>query len=83
MEKIRILSGWPETIKADCDYFNITFKDIAKYAYISRYKVSIIANTKRTENMSKCFLKDLDKLTRSFKRIIAERKKPLQNGFEW
>jgi len=79
-----VRSGWPKTLKSDCDYFNITFVALGQEASLSRYRImSISHNT--ISYKSKCEkMNELTILTEAFNRIISDRhRKQLKNTFEW
>jgi len=79
-----VRSGWPKTLKADCDYFNITFVDLANESNLSRYRIMSISNSTITYK-SRCEkMNELTIMTSAFNRIIADRnRKPDKNAWEW
>jgi len=81
--KVRVRSEWPQKLKDDCDYFKITFKELAQEANISRQRITYITQGVATFETLVHKLIELNVLTLAFDRIIAKRQRPIMNAWVW
>ena len=82
--KLKIRSGWPQNIKSDCEYFNISYNQLAKESRISRHRIGVVARLQKQIGDRITFLVELTTLTNAFDRIISDRQREKPKpAWEW
>ena len=72
-ENYTIRSNWPDQLKDDCTYCNITLKELGEEASISRYRIGQISNGLRDWVRREDKYRELTSITLAFNRIVAGR----------